>query len=505
MLKVQRVVAIAPRFGRTAAATGMLSAGITSARQIQAMGYPAFKAKMTAAGLSAHTDEVYAKADQVASTTLHAFMHMRRETHFPTTAVITTPGCGNAELENLFGNLDYCACKHCESVYGPAAYFVDLMKFLADRAAGYPDTQLDKLLARRPELEHIKLNCENSDTPLPTIDLVNETLERRARVIFDLPALTAHHQTTWSSADLVGQPEHVDAEVYAKLAAPLTAHYPLTLPFDLPLAEVRGYLDALGVTRVDTQDALEQWGELGENEPYRVDERLGLSRGQGSIVRNEADTPVLKALWGFTAADWIAQLNAVETFLAHAGLTLPELQTLLRGQFLTDVHIAYDEPCTLKDARLVTGADADALGEPELRRLQVFLRTRRALGWSIADLDATLAALGLTFSSATADLAALGRFVRDRRRFSRLPLGEVLSWWSPLDRHVYEEGTDSYYDQVVRPRTREGACSCCRTAPSCTCPDSRRSSASSAAGAARPAPAGRSTAPAGRRNSGRCG
>lgn len=461
LLKIQRVAAITPRFARTEVGAGMLTAGITSARQIQAMGYAAFKARMSAAGLSAHTDAVYAKADRVASATLHAFMHMRPEMHFPATGVITTPGCGDVDLENLFGSLDYCACKHCQSVYGPAAYFVDLMKFLGDRKIDAVDTQLDRLLERRPELEHILLNCANSDTPLPTIDLVNEILERRARDFLpgmDPPNLSL--QTTWGAADLVAHPEHIDTAVYDRLALPADAHFPLSLPFDLSLAEARSYLEALGLSRIGLQDSLEWWNGLGENETFRVDERLGLSRGQGSIIRDEGGgTPDLKALWGFAIVGWIAQINKVETFLLHSGLDLLSLRTLLRSRFLPDVVIAYEKPCTLQNARLGKASEPedDALGETELRRLQVFLRVRRALGWSIADLDATLAALDLTFADGTltAELATLARFVRDRRRFPRLPLGEILSWWSPLDRVVCEDGAESYYDQVVRPRTRE--------------------------------------------------
>jgi hypothetical protein len=33
-------------------------------------------------------------------------------------------------MENLFGNIDYCACSHCKSVLSPAAYLVDLLQFL---------------------------------------------------------------------------------------------------------------------------------------------------------------------------------------------------------------------------------------------------------------------------------------------------------------------------------------------------------------------------------------
>src|SRR5690606_3554724 len=35
-------------------------------------------------------------------------------------------------LETLFGSLDFCECEHCKSLYGPAAYFTDLIRFLKE-------------------------------------------------------------------------------------------------------------------------------------------------------------------------------------------------------------------------------------------------------------------------------------------------------------------------------------------------------------------------------------
>ena len=36
-------------------------------------------------------------------------------------------------LQTLFGSLDYCECSSCRSVYSPAAYFVDVLRFLGER------------------------------------------------------------------------------------------------------------------------------------------------------------------------------------------------------------------------------------------------------------------------------------------------------------------------------------------------------------------------------------
>ena len=90
-----------------------------------------------------------------------------------------------------------CGCEHCSSVYSPAAYFVDLMRYLdvsdpkrleevrrkLEQRRGWDAAKLaslsryrplDALLARRPDLVDIPLTCENTFTPLPYIDLVNE-------------------------------------------------------------------------------------------------------------------------------------------------------------------------------------------------------------------------------------------------------------------------------------------------------------------------------------------
>lgn len=103
-------------------------------------------------------------------------------------------------LSTLFGDLDYCACPHCRSVLGPAAYLVDLMHILqrsplrrnvsgalspanlakpVDSAIeiAMQQTVLGVLLQRRPDLADLELSCENTDTEIPYIDLVLEILE----------------------------------------------------------------------------------------------------------------------------------------------------------------------------------------------------------------------------------------------------------------------------------------------------------------------------------------
>ena len=82
-------------------------------------------------------------------------------------------------LQTLFGSQDACACGHCSSVLGPAAYFVDVLQFIKN-------AHLDWMLlgdpylywiGRRPDLQDLELSCNNTNTVVPAIDLALEVLE----------------------------------------------------------------------------------------------------------------------------------------------------------------------------------------------------------------------------------------------------------------------------------------------------------------------------------------
>src|SRR5262249_38805653 len=94
-------------------------------------------------------------------------------------------------MESPFGSLDFCECEQCRSVLSPAAYLVDLFQFLNPDAPawnsflqnwknthGGKDYTLDHqkaydaLVQRRPDLPHLQLTCENTNTAMPYIDIV---------------------------------------------------------------------------------------------------------------------------------------------------------------------------------------------------------------------------------------------------------------------------------------------------------------------------------------------
>ena len=96
-----------------------------------------------------------------------------------------------------FGSVDLCECEHCSSMTSPAAYLFDCLKLLQDAPRLNGRTPLDILVARRPDLVRLALNCDNTETRLPLIDLVNEILERQVA-----PAWFQKFELAHAAADL---------------------------------------------------------------------------------------------------------------------------------------------------------------------------------------------------------------------------------------------------------------------------------------------------------------
>jgi hypothetical protein len=190
--------------------------------------------------------KIYDKAEGVHSVAMNVYAKHARTHNSPLPYVIrgdagaATAYASTAEWRELFGSLDLCECAHCQSVYSPAAYFADLLKFLSEAPPLNGETPLQILLKRRPEMEHIELSCENANTLLPYIDLVNEVLEDAVAP----PTAPIWRQTKASESELAANPEHVNEAAYRTLA---NGVYPWILPFNLPWEESRVYLTHLGI------------------------------------------------------------------------------------------------------------------------------------------------------------------------------------------------------------------------------------------------------------------
>ncbi|MDQ1833709.1 neuraminidase-like domain-containing protein [Massilia scottii] len=235
---------------------------------------------------------------------------------------------GGPTLEELLGNMDYCACDECKSVLGAAAYYVELLQFIdIDGLPGGAANPQAVLFGRRPDLQNLLLTCENTNVTVPYIDLINEVLEHFI-VNGGLAAFKGFNMREDSNAlDLLADPEHVSHAAYLKTKAEV---YPHTLPFDMPLAALRLLMQAWDSTLADAL------GVFGTPAAARR-ERLGLNGAEYSILSN-LGFRALPEYFGEPAASGIDALNAAisngKTFSRRTGITYQDLSDILRTRFI---------------------------------------------------------------------------------------------------------------------------------------------------------------------------
>lgn len=287
--------------------------------------------------------------------------------------------------DRLFGNLDYVDCEPCRSVFGPAAYFVDLMRFIEEMITNRnPIPSEHQLERRRPDLFSLKLDCANTSELIAYIDLVNETLET-----------------------IVATPEQPHADQVVEMA-----NFPSNLPFNLPLEQIRTYLSQLKLNLSEIYQAFETTLPTKAIENAR--ESLALSPREFDIIRTELTAPVdVLQYYGLDGTQTLESLSSVSTFLQQTGLSRQELTDLLfqdlsreevsngltRRFFINQAEDGLDylqieeaepEPNSfyqVPQERLVN------LSIAKLDQIHRFVKLARRLGWSFADLDRALRSL----------------------------------------------------------------------------------------------------------------
>jgi hypothetical protein len=284
--------------------------GFKSARDIASYTKDEFLSKYGSSFPGNEAGLVYGQAQTVSAVTFNFFSVAKQlDTSPPVYAL--SPSSGDRQnamnsiiqqfpsMASLFGNLDFCECEDCRSVLSPAAYFVDVLEFLNQSGAnqkGY--TPLDvligsvdgKLPGRRPDLGALPLTCENTNTAMPYIDLVNEILEY---FIFHskLDANYAYDTGTAKTADLTAEPRHILPLVYTTTLQ--QAVFPLSLPFDLWIETMRGFLNYFKSPLTQVLDTLRPVDNLelftdGAARPYYraqiLAEALGLSPSEYAVL-----------------------------------------------------------------------------------------------------------------------------------------------------------------------------------------------------------------------------
>jgi hypothetical protein len=290
----------------------------------------------------------------------------------------------NPSLANLFGSQDACAVDPCTSILSPSAYLADLLLWLRNRAlSGSPyATALAAFAARRPDVLHLRLDCPNTNTPLPYIDLVNELLEDAVSP----PPTPIWRQTTRSAAELRAAPEYVNDAAYTVVAAAAFPHY---LPYDRAFDELTTVLARSAVALWQLREAFLPLGVAPLPAATAVAAAsFSMPAFELSLVTNANFVPLATA-WN-TAAP-VTDLAVVATFLQHAQLSHDELLQLVtcrwpRGAGTAITIAGIDDSCDTSVQTLV-GLDAD-----NLDRIHRFLRLWRRVGGQMWELDELLMA-----------------------------------------------------------------------------------------------------------------
>lgn len=181
--RLQRVFKIAPTYQ---ASQALIDQGIHSSAQVNAMGKDRFTktfapqlGQKEATQIFSNASKIHAQAVAVAGN-IHGLATASKLNVLPDYQKIMKMSPAAQEIPNLdvlFEHADFCECEECRSVYGAASYLTDTLHFLSQRMTTGTDTVRDRLLQRRPDIGVIDLNCDNTNTELPYIDIVNEILE----------------------------------------------------------------------------------------------------------------------------------------------------------------------------------------------------------------------------------------------------------------------------------------------------------------------------------------
>jgi peptidoglycan hydrolase-like protein with peptidoglycan-binding domain len=357
--------------------TTLLALGFTSARQVVAISKADFVERYWERfGSRKATETVYDKSVQISSVTFNIYTLGKKIDSAPPIMAISGSPEKHQEakdklksllkeyptMESLFGSLDFCECEHCRSVLSPAAYLVDLLRFVDpptqdwehtlsdwkhkhnEREYTGPDYNFlkpyDALIQRRPDLPHLPLTCENTNTALPYIDLVNEILEYFVANT-RLDANAAHDTGEATSAELMAEPYNIIPKAYDTLKG---ARYPLTLPFDLWLETVRRFCNYFETPLWQVLEIFRPSDDLfaPAASPAAYDraqifaEYLSLSPDEYAsyITSTMADLPKLYGYDGDTEASVRAKLKSAKTLSRRLGVSYKELVELVQTAFV---------------------------------------------------------------------------------------------------------------------------------------------------------------------------
>ncbi|KAL4767106.1 hypothetical protein BDW60DRAFT_164297 [Aspergillus nidulans var. acristatus] len=477
MLKsVQRVFRLAPTFTQT---KHLLENGLESSFAIRSLGQARFLREF-----ASQPDHPFTPTEGLSifrgAADVHLAAGFLAGNFHSASAALRLQGMSNAlppakleavmkdfpNMKSLFQLGEACACDDCMTVHSASAYVVDTLSFL-DRRQVIDTTDPSKpegakiegarkfLFSRRPDLGDLDLSCDNTNTPLPYIDVVCELLEdavapdggfpvtgaltpgiispelltvlqgqglaftdkatvagpdksSNSFVVRDMTIVVKLTPNSGSSTDWTGRiirqtygsaeslaatPYYQNNAAYDRLSV---ANYAFNLPFDLAHQETAAYFAQFDIPRARLMRALQN-----ATSPTEVDiacEELGIASAERTIITSP-DPDGQEKYWNTGAADPVTGMHIVDTFVTKVGITYPDLQTMLGlGQGGPTSWLDPENKMFIRHfdntCNLVKKEIAN-LEKDGLDRLHRFIRMLRKvipLGWDIQSLDRAIAA-----------------------------------------------------------------------------------------------------------------
>jgi hypothetical protein len=440
--KMQRVLRITTNVD---AAQSLLSMDLHSATQVAMLGRQQFFVEATKAGIAKRdANRIYSTSVQRYAGLVSLYTQFNRDAigiwprSIGKIADIDQPMADaiqrDQSLVTLFGAQDFCTTESCTSILSPAAYLCDLLYWLKHRiTAG--QSAFDVLNGRRGDIANLKLNCPNSETPLPYIDLVNE-------ILADAIAPPANPNSTinppWkqtsaqaTAAQLRASPEYFNQEAYDALFG---ANYPHMLPYSDGLNKLRACLQQSGIALWQLRQALRPLRNPTIAQQVAVAaERFGLGPRNVDLIVT-AGLVTANIAWNLpAAANPLADLAPVRALMQAGSLTYEQLLELLSVAWVQgalNVQLqGVDDTCdTTKQA--LSPAPLDGAW---LDRAHRFLRLWHATSYKMWELDLLLGSAAV--ANGTLDnngLIALFTF-RALQDATRLAVDQQLAFFQNLD------------------------------------------------------------------------
>ncbi|MGW6893715.1 Tc toxin subunit A-related protein [Streptomyces chartreusis] len=402
-------------------------AGIPADRLAAQTGLTAvFAQRITAAAVGQATETALRFFAAVDATRSPRFGSLAQGKSAPPATEIGTYFTRIPGYRDLFGEQAYCACQPCRSMLSPAAYLVDLLRFVQRRIAqvafaGRPDDYPLRLRNRRPDLWTLPLSCANTDNLVPYLDIVNSVLETHVRGALGGADREAVYRTLARAVASASQPFHLHLERAVGYLGCLDRSR-------VEVAEALG-ADAVTVARASLCASVTEWDLLVRP---RAGDPAFLERIFGPAVRGLTLTARIDVQELLDASGWPrALLDGLLATVFVRGADRPVIRAGKR-----------DESSVQNDVEWLTGLTYGVLD-----RMHRMWRLSRTTGLPLAGLDLMLGTAPETGADDSARMVAVDTLHRISRRL-RIPVDEACALVGPVPAIPLDSEQPSLFDRL---------------------------------------------------------